>query len=90
MSEHDAATKADLDDLASKLDTFAEQLSPGQQAVRRDLLGKAADNPDEVTGFEAMTRTGRHVQPQAATSPSGLPSTPGTPFSVMGVVLFCC
>lgn len=82
MTEHAAATRGDLDELASKLEAFGEQLPPSQQAVLRALLVKAADDPDEVTGFTVhadnlLVADTRHTAPD-----------PGRPFSVMGVVLF--
>lgn len=83
MTEHDAPTKADLDDLAAKLDAFGQELSPSQQAVLRDLLVKAADEPDEVTGFtvhaENQSAFTRHDAPRPVHMNS---------FSVMGVHLF--
>lgn len=86
MTEHDAPTTADLDDLARKLDAFGRELAPSQQAVLRDLLAKAAAEPaepDEVAGFtvhaENQSAFTRHDAPRPVHMNS---------FSVMGVHLF--
>jgi hypothetical protein len=49
MLEHDEPTEADLEDLAERLGSFGEQLSPSQQAVFRHLLSRAAGQADEST-----------------------------------------
>lgn len=82
MTEHAAATRTDLDELATKLEAFGEQLPSSQQEVLRTLLAKAADDPDEVSGFTVhadnlLVADTRHTAPD-----------PAKPFAVMGVVLF--